>query len=191
MSEEDPLDDLIQKVDKAEEHGQELTEKQKRQQEIKNNLRSYTMKLKDDEAISEVQADAILELVEEAEYGEARTLIEDSRDRSDSWTPSEKNIFTDRFSSVVQKMEDDIDEMKNTLLKLEKGVTRDDCIAHIYGSNNSLRKTDIQKVFDVLEKLDKSSFSIEEKARVIRAFDSDLNMKPTKEILRAIEERAE
>lgn len=191
MSEEDPLEELFQKVEKAEESGQKLSKRQKRQQEIKQELRDMVDDLEQQEVISESESEAVLKLIEEGKYGRAREEIQEYQERDEfQFSAEEKNLFAEKFESTIHRMDDNIEKMKNSLVKLRASDMKEsDFISFLFGKHD-LRKGDIEKVFHALDDLETSSFSTDEKARILSAMEYDLNKGPAKEVLKAIQQEA-
>jgi len=72
-------DDLIQE---AEERSQEISENQKRQQEVKDQLRERVRGYWENDEISEDHAEKLLNLIDRGQYGRVRSELEDIREDS-------------------------------------------------------------------------------------------------------------
>lgn len=186
MSEDDPLDDLIQE---AEERSQQISENQKRQQEVKSQLRERIKGYWENDEVSEDHAEKLLNLVDRGQYGRVRSRLEDIREDSGlEFEDEDVEAFADVFGEALDQLDSSVEKIRNDIQGLTRGVDRGDMVALLYGKHSSMRKGDIKKVFDAIDEVDSTNLSRKDKARLLQAFEPDLNIKPTTKILKAIEE---
>lgn len=186
MAEEDPLDDLIQE---AEERSQEISENQKRQQQVKDQLRERIRGFWENDEIAEDHAERLLNLVDRGQYGRVRSELQEVRDDAGlEFDEEEKADFADAFGDALESLDTAVESIRNDIQGLTHGVDRDDMIALLYGKHSGMRKGDIKDVFSAIDEVESTNLSRKDKARLLQAFESDLNIKPTMKILKAIEE---
>lgn len=187
MSDEQPLDDLLEE---AEEHRETLSTVQQRQQEIKDRLREHVAELDAADEIDEPSADRLRTLIGRGQYGEVRDAIQEARQSSLAFEDEEKALFAERFGDAWDELEANVEQVRTALLSLERRTGRDDLVAYLYGKHSNLRKGDIEAVLDVVDDIGQSSLSTRDMARVIAAFDRDLNVTDAETVIKAIQEEA-
>jgi phenylpyruvate tautomerase PptA (4-oxalocrotonate tautomerase family) len=192
MTEDDPLDDILEQFDETKETSQNLSQYQKQTKKAKQELAQKVTRLEDEEEISTTKAEAILNQVQNANYGKGRQMLKEAYEKQGlEFDADEKNLFAQKFTDEFEQLQGDTERIRNSLLQLERGVDRDDLITYLYGKHSSFTKSDLRAVFDALGKVGKSSFSTKDQARVLAAFDSDLGITTTKEILDEIKKEAD
>ncbi len=97
-----------------------------------------------------------------------------------------------RVGDEIRKMiEENVEKIRNELVDLNrKGATKQDLVDFIYGSNTSMRKTDIKAVFKAIDKVSRTGLSNRNLARVLSVFSTDLNITTTEKILSEIRKRS-
>lgn len=202
MSEEDPLeeafvedeeslDDLVQD---AQEYGEQYSQARKKIGQVKEKLRELISTYEEEEIISYENAERLREMVDESKYEKVRSQLREAKQGVDlDFDDEEKKAFAESFRDTVEKIESDMEMISTELLSLEDHGfdSNEDLIAFIYGKH-SVRKGDLEKVFSAVEQASNpDGFSRKQKAKLLQAFEPSLNIKPTKKILKKIEEEAE
>lgn len=103
----------------------------------------------------------------------------------------EKNLFAKQFKEEYKKLQGDTERIRNSLLQIKDGVSRDDLITYLYGKHSKFTKKDLRSVFDGLDKIESLGMSTKDQARILAAFNHDLNITTTQEILEEIKAEAE
>ena len=192
MTEDDPLDDVLEQFDETKDTSQKFSQYQKQVKKAKQELAQKVTELEDEEEISTTKAEAILNQVQNANYGKARQMLKEAYNKQGlEFDADEKNLFAQKFTDEFERLQSDTERIRNSLLQLERGTDRDDLITYLYGKHSSFTKSDLRAVFDALNKVAKSSFSTKDQARILAAFDHDLSITTTKEILDEIENEAD
>lgn len=188
---EDPLDDLVQD---AQEYGEQYSEARKKISQVKEKLRDLISKYEDEEVISRGKADDLREMVDESKYEKVRSQLREAKQGVDlEFDDEEKKAFAEAFQDTVSEIEENMELISTELLSLEDHGfdSNDDLIAFIFGKHSSVRKGDLEKVFDAIDEASNpDGFSRKQKAKLLQAFEPSLNIKPTKKILKLIEEEA-
>jgi vacuolar-type H+-ATPase subunit I/STV1 len=192
MTEDDPLDDILEQFDETKDTSQKFSKYQKQVKNAKQELAQKVTELEDEEEISTTKAEAILNQVQNANYGKARQMLKEAYNKQGlEFDADEKNLFAQKFTEEFEQLQGDTERIRNSLLQLKRGADRDDLITYLYGKHSSFTKSDLRAVFDALNKVGKSSFSTNDQARVLAAFDHDLSITTTKKILDEIEKEVE
>ena len=161
---------------------------------MKDKLREIISEYEDEEILSRGKADDLRELVDRGKYEKVRSQLREAKQGVDlEFDEEEKKAFAESFQRTVQEIEDSMELISTELLSLEDHGfdSNEDLIAYIFGKHNSVRKGDLEKVFDAVEEASNpSGFSRKQKAKLLQAFEPSLNIKPTKKILKKIEEEA-
>lgn len=192
MSEDsDPLEEIMVEFDKTQEASQKYSEWQKEIKESKQDLARKVTELEEDEEISSTKADAILNKIQNADYGEAREMLKEALEKQGlEFDAEEKNLFADKFTEEYKNLQAMTQKIRNSLVELQvEGMSDEKAVSLLYGENVG-NKSDLREVFDVLRRIEKKDFSVDDQARVIHAFSNDLTITSTREILRAIKSRA-
>lgn len=189
--EEDSLDDLVQE---AQEHGKQYSEARKKISQVKEKLRELISRYEEEEVISRGKADDLREMVDGSKYEKVRSQLREAKQGVDlDFDDEEKKAFAEGFQEAVSQIEADMELISTELLALEDHGfdSNDDLIAYIFGKHNSVRKGDLEKVFSAVEQASKpDGFSRKQKAKLLQTFEPSLNIKPTKTILKKIENEA-
>lgn len=189
---EDPLDDVFAQFDETKKTSQQFSKYQKQVKEAKQELAQKVTELEEDEEISTTKAEAILNQIQDANYGKARQMLKEAYEKQGlEFDADEKNLFAQKFTEEFEQLQADTERIRNSLLELERGVDREDLITYLYGKHSKFTKNDLRSVFDALDKVSKASFSTKDQARVLAAFDHDLSITTTKEILDEIQKEAD
>lgn len=186
---DDPLEEL---VETAEKQRQEFNKARKRLQEVRVKLRDAIDTLESEGTIDETEAERIRSLVEDGQYGDAREAIKEARESEElEFTDEEKDQFARRFSDSYAELEAAVEDVRTSLLELGGDLDREDMVAYLYGKHSALNKRDIRRVFDAFDAVERTGLDNRQVARVLAAYESDLKINPTVEVLEAIEETAE
>jgi len=189
---ENKLEDLMEDFDETRETSQKFSQYQKQVREAKQELAQQVQELEEEEEISTTKADEILRLIQNADYGKAREHLKEAYEKQGlEFDAEEKNIFAKGFTDEYEKLQGDTERIRNSLLSLKKGTDREDLITYLYGKHSKFTKKELRAVFDALDKVTKTSFSTKDQARVLAAFDHDLGITTTKEILDEIKKEAD
>lgn len=189
---DDELEDLMEDIENTRETSQKFSQYQKQVKEAKRELAEKVQELEQEEEISGTKAEEILNLIQNAKYGEARKRLKEAYEKQGlEFDAEEKNIFANRFTESFEKLQGDTERIRNSLLELQRGVDREDLVTYLYGKHSKFTKKELRAVFDALDKISNSSFSTRDQARVLAAFDRDLAITTTKEILDEIEAEAD
>lgn len=192
MTEKDSLDEVLDSLDEAEEASQKFSEWKGETEEAKYELAENVQELEEEEQISTTKADHILQLIDDAQYGKARQEIKEAYEKQGlEFDAEEKNIFAEKFTETYGQLQSDTERIRNTLLELRNSVDRDQLITFLYGKHSQFTKTELRNVFDALDKISKTGFSVDDQARVLAAFDSNLTITTTRKILQEIQKEAE
>lgn len=187
--EEDPLDELIQT---AEEAGEQYSEARDTISQVKDKLRDMIQNHHEEEVISDDDKQELEDLVDRGEYHRVRSRLREARQGVDlAFDDEEKQAFAESFTQSLEELDSAIEMIRTDLDSLSiDGMDQDDAIAYIYGKHSSIRKTDLKKVFSAIEEAKSTGLSRKQKAKLLQAFEPSLNIKPTKKILKKIEEEA-
>ena len=189
--EEDSLDDLVQE---AQEHGKQYSEARKKITQVKEKLRELISRYEEEEVISRGKADDLREMVDESKYEKVRSQLREAKQGVDlDFDDEEKKAFAEGFQEAVSQIEADMEVISTELLSLEDHGfdSNEDLIAYIFGKHNSVRKGDLEKVFSAVDQASNpGGFSRKQKAKLLQTFEPSLNIKPTKDILKKIENEA-
>lgn len=192
MSDEDPLEEIMEDFEETKEASSKYAEYQKQVKKQKRELVEKVQDLEDEEEISTTKADEILRLVQNAQYGKAREHLKEAYEKQGlEFDAEEKNIFAQKFTEEYEKLQEETERIRNSLLELKNGADREQIIDYLHGKYSKFTKTELRAVFDALDKIGSSGFSTKDQARVLAAFESDLTMTTTKEILEEIENEAD
>lgn len=177
----------------AEEHHEQYTEAQDRLEEVNEQLHDYVARLYDRDTIGTAGRNTLTELIEAGEYGEARKLIEEAiADARLEFDDDERDAFAKRFASEFEELTMTVEGVRTALLGLraENDLTDDQLVSYIYGNHYDLTKSEIRTVLDTFGDLDESGLDTRDMARVLAAFNRDLAIESTIDVLEAIKEEA-
>jgi len=192
--EEDPDEAVDELIEEAQEQGKQYSEARERISQVKEKLREIIELYEDEEVISMGKAEDLRELVKKSQYNKVRSQLREAKQGVDlDFDDDEKKAFAQGFKAAVEEIETGMEIISTELLALEDHGfdSDDDLISFIYGKHSSIRKSDLEKVFDAVDEAsDPSGFTRKQKAKLLQAFESSLNIKPTKKILKKIEQEA-
>lgn len=189
MSEsEDPLEDLYEE---AESKREQFSEAQQRLREIKTELRDVVDELESD--IGPGEADRLRKLIDRGQYGQVREAIKQAREGHSVqlvFDDEEKQQFADAFAEEWLRLETIVENIRNEVLKFDP-YDREEMIAVLYGKHSSLNKGDIKATLQAIDDVSATSINRDSIARILSAFNRELNITTAREVLEAIEEEAE
>jgi len=192
--EEDPDEAVDELIEEAQEQGKQYSEARERISQVKEKLREIIELYEDEEVISMGKAEDLRELVKKSQYNKVRSQLREAKQGVDlDFDDDEKKAFAQGFKAAVEEIETGMEIISTELLALEDHGfdSDDDLISFIYGKHSSIRKSDLEKVFDAVDEAsDPSGFTRKQKAKLLQAFEPSLNIKPTKKILKKIEQEA-
>lgn len=192
FEEEQDTRELLEKFDETADKSQKFSSYQRQVKEAKRELAQQVQELEEEEEISSTKADDILRLVQNAEYHKARQHLKEALEKQGlEFDAEEKNLFAKGFTEEYKKLQADTERIRNSLLQIMSGVDRDDLITYLYGKHSKFTKSDLEAVFDALDKIENLGMSTKDQARILAAFKSDLNITTTRDILREIKAEAE
>lgn len=184
---ETPLEEI---VGEAEEQRERFNEARSRLQQVRERLRNLVGEMVSEGTIGPDEGDRIHAMIDEGEYGRARDAIRDAREGALEFDDEEKDAFARRFSESWEEMEGAAEAVATAALDLERDIDREDMISLIYGKHSSLNKGEIRAVFEAFDSLPEGGLSDKQLARLLQAFNSDLNIRPTVDVLGYIKEEA-
>jgi hypothetical protein len=191
MTEED-MDEVLEKFEETQQVSQEYSKYQSEIKNAKQELAQKVAELEKEEKISTTKAEEISRQIQNANYGKARQLMKEALEKQGlDFDAEEKNLFAQKFTDSYNQLQEDTERIRNSLLDLKQGADRDDLITYLYGKHSQFTKSDLRSVFDALDKIEKNKFGLKDQARVLAAFDHDLTITTTTEILREIKNEAE
>jgi hypothetical protein len=186
-NEDAPLEELM---DDAEQTREQFVQARDRLQKVRKQLRQSVEELSSDEVIDQGAADRILALIDDGKYGEAREAIREAQSERVEFEDAEKESFAVAFETAWGDLESDIEQIRTSLLDLQRGIDNDDIVDYLYGKHSGLRKSDIREVFEAFSQVERTGLSTKQAARVLAAYNSNLQIRPTTEVLDAIKEEA-
>ncbi len=181
-----PLDEVFQEAEQKTEREKKL-EKQKR--EIKEKLTNKVADLQEGGDISDESAQTVREEIRHENFDKAREELTEAL-KGINFEDEEKQLFADKFSEEYQRLQSDIETMKNSLLDLEQKTEKEDIVAYLFGKHSDLRKTDIRKTIEGISNLTDKSFTTNDMAQIISGFESDLNKSDAEDVIEKIKEEA-
>lgn len=192
MTDENELDDILESIEKTKEASQKFSKWQSEIQEAKQELAQEVTRLEDEEEISTTKAESILKQIQGGNYGKTREMLKEAYEKQGlEFDAEEKNLFAQKFTDEYERLQSDTEKIRNSLLGLKRGVDREDLITYLYGKHSKFTKKDLRAVFDALDNVSQRSMSVKDQARVLAAFDTDLTITTTKEILDEIKSEAD
>lgn len=188
-NEDTELDELLVK---AEEHSQKFVQERNQLQEVRERLEDMVVSLEESGTFDADDTERVTNLIESGKYGKAREAIQSAREaESLEFDDEEKDKFARRFSESFRDVEADVEEIRTSLLEFGGDLDREDLVAFLYGKHSGLNKGEIRAVFDAFDRVEDRGLGTKQMARVLRAYESSLNIEPTVEVLEAIREEAE
>jgi len=192
MSDEgaDPLENLYEE---AESKREQFTEAQKRLGEIKDELRGIVKELENEGIISGHEAGHLRNRITSGKYGEVREAIQRAREGHSiqlSFDGDDKQQFADAFADHWEKLVANVETIRNEVLKFDP-YDREELVAVLYGKYSGLRKGDIRATLEAIDDVGSTSITPKTIARVLAAYNHDLNITDAREVLQAIQEEAE
>lgn len=185
MSDDNSLDDLIEE---AEEQKQETAEVLQKSKQVKDELRDKVRELKEEGLISEEEMMLTLNKVDEAEYGKVREKICEARQgTSFEFEDEEKQAFAEDFKEAWDELEDSVEEIRNTLLDMQNGASRQDMKDMAYAKNSGLNKGEIDEIFSAIDKVTSSGVSTKKMARVLSGMKSSVTVSDAEKVLEVIQ----
>lgn len=187
--EADPLEEL---VTEAEEQKEQFNEARTRLEEVRERLHTLVNELAEDDVLGAEEAEDIRTLIDAGEYGEARGAIEDARERAElAFDAEEKDVFAHQFEAAWSELRADVERIRTALVEFDDDLDREDLVDFLYGKYSNLNKGDIRATLDAFDQVRKTSLDTNQMARVLSAYDYDLQVRPTTEVLEAIEAEAD
>ena len=183
--ETEPLEEIL--VD-AEERKKQFNEARQRLQEVRARLHDMVDTLASEGTISAGRAGELESLIDNGKYEQVREEIQAARQESLEFEDEEKDAFASAFAQSFRELEANVEDIRTSLLELGRGVDREDMVAFLYGKHNDLTKRDLRAVFDALEEVERRGLSDKQLARVLQAYESDLNIEPTTTIVKELRE---
>ena len=189
MSDEDPLDELIQD---AEEQKEKTAREQQKSKRIKDELRDKVRELQEEDLLSEEEMMLALNKVDEAEYGKVRETIREARQgTSFQFEDEEKQAFAEDFKDAWDDLEESVEDIRNTLLDMQGGASRQDMKDMAYAKNSSLNKGEIEKIFSAIDKVTSSGVSTNKAARAVVGMNSSLRINDVENVLKTVKKQGE
>lgn len=184
---DDPLEDLYEDAEAARE---QFSSAQKQLRKIKETLREHVDALESEGLIDVSDAEQLHDLVDRGEYGRVRETIREARQPLE-FDDEEKDRFAERFGEAFDELVEDVEAVRNAILEIERGIDRDDMVDLLYGKYSTLNKRDIEATFEAIDDVSRTSLSPTQLARVLQAYDSSLNVRPTADVLEAVKKESE
>lgn len=184
---DDPLEDLYEE---AESHRETFSEAQQRLTEIKDQLRDIVAGLEDEGVIGGREAGQLRSQITRGEYGEVREAIQRAREGHSIdivFEDGEKQQFADAFADEWASLVANVETVRNEILTLDP-YDRESLVAVLYGKYSGLRKGDIRATLDAIDDVSSTSITPQTMARVLSAYNHDLNITDGREVLEAIQE---
>ena len=181
---EDPLEELIESAEEQKERTAQAQQKSKR---IKDALREKVRELHEEDLLSEEEMMLALNKVDEAEYGKVRETIREARQgTSFEFSDEEKQAFAEDFKESWDELEDAIEEIRNTLLDMTSGASRQDMKDMAYAKNSGLNKGEIDKIFEAIDKVTSTGVSTNKAARAVVGMNSSLRINDVEKVLKTV-----
>jgi len=193
---QDPLEDILvdqeSLVDEAEQARKQYNEARERLEAVSTRLHETNGELYEQGLLSDEEWSDIERKIENSEYAAARDQMQEAieADRLE-FEDDEKDLFARRFSEAWEEQSAAVEEVRTALLDFSRDLDREDLVNYLYGANSGLNKTDIQTVFDAFEDVSEGGLSTRQMARVLQAFERDLTIEDTVDVLEAIKEAAD
>lgn len=197
MSDEDTnrrLAEVDELATKAEEERERFNSARERLQEVRSRLMELGDTLCKNDTITPGELNEVKRNIERGDYGKAREMLLDAvEDEALEFSDDDKNVFANEFAGAWAQMEADIEDVRSALtqFKIEHGLGEEDMVDYLYGANSGLNKGDIRQVFDAFAEVRSRGLSPRQMARVLAAYEHDLNIEPTVAVLEAIKEQAD
>ena len=187
-AEGDPLEDLI--TEAAEERGK-FIEARDRLQEVRARLFEHVDDLYTEGVIDKEERSRLDTLIEDREYERVRDAIREAREGGLAFDDEDKAQFAAMFGDSWAEMNATAEAVATAMLEFEgAGMDESDMVDYLYGKHASLRKGDIQAVFDAFDAVPQGRLSTKEMARLLAAFNREMNIEPTVDVLEAIQAEA-
>ena len=184
---EESLDEVFQKAEEKTEKKKELEEEK---DAIREKLTRKVEELHREDEIAGTSRDTIEDYLKEDKFDKARELLSEALHEI-NFDDEEKQLFADKFEENWKELESNIETMKTSLLELEQKYDREDIISLLFGKYSNLRKGDIRKTIEGISNLSDRSFTTNDKAELLSAFEKDLNKSDAEDVLEKIKEEAD
>lgn len=189
----DEMDEILDKFEETEQVSQEYSRYQSEIKDAKQELAQKVVELEQEEKISTTKAEEISRQIQNANYGKARQLMKEALEKQGlEFDAEEKNLFAESFTEQYERLQENTEMIRNSLMQLkDKEVSNQQLIGLIYGSTGKYTKSELEAVFDSMDKINNNKLSLKDQARILAAFESDLTISTTKEILEEIKQRSD
>lgn len=182
------LEDLIEE---AEDQKEKFSKVQERTKKVKDQLRERVKELSEEDILSAWEFDKALHQIDNAEYGKVReTIREAEQGTSFEFDDEEKEAFAEGFKDSWEELEEKIEEVRNVLLALTDGASRQDQKDMVYARNSSMTKSEIDDIFSAIDKLTTSGTSTKKIARCLSGMKSNVTVSDAETVLEEIKKEA-
>jgi len=83
-----------------------------------------------------------------------------------------------------------VEQLRTALLEFEADIEREDLVDLLYGKYSTLNKGEIRDTLDAFDDVRTTDLDTKQMARILSAYDYDLQVGPTTDVLEAIEREA-
>lgn len=194
MSEGEPTPDVGSLVEEAEQQKEQFNEARERLQEVRSKLRESVGTLYEEGTISDEERERIGSMIDNGDYGKARDAIETAAEGDAlAFEDEEKDQFARAFETAWEDLAASVEEIRTALLELraKNQMDEDDLVDYLYGKHHNLKKGDIRAVMDAFGEIEMAGLSERDMARVLAAFNSDLNITTAEDVLAAIDDEVD
>lgn len=191
MTTEQEHDDVFEQFEETEDASEKFSEYMSEVKEEKHQLVQKIQQLEAEEQISSTKAEEILNDIGNGNYGDARLTLKEALEKQGlEFDAEEKNLFAQQFSDAFEDIEKHVEAIRDDLAELNTQLDDDDMIAYLYGKHSSWTKTSLQELFDTINRIGRTDIDIDDMARVLAAYNTDLTITETRKMLREIRKEA-
>jgi hypothetical protein len=185
-------EDFLKKFDEAEEASEEYSEWMSELKKVRQELAQTVTEKEEEGEISTTKSEEILNDIQNGQYGTARQKLKDALEKPGlEFDAEEKSVFAQNFEEAFNDLTRGVERIRNDLVELKNGVDRDDLVAYLYGKHSKFTKKELREVMDVIDRIEKQETSDSDLARMLWAYNSDLTLSHSQEIVEAIRKEVE
>lgn len=185
-------DDLQELLDEAQEESERFKDSKSRIEVIKSELREGLETKLENEDLSQEEYEKGKKKLEKGDYGKVREILDNADGPGITLDDEDKQEFADHFTDAWKDLESKIEQMRTDLVAMrENGIDRDRAEDAIYGRNSKMTRKEVERIFDVIEEIEKTSIDTEALARLLRGFNSSISLKDGKAVISDLKDLSE